>query len=713
MNMQTTFSTPAIRLKTKFLTCVAFVPLLLTLNNHVYSQKHYPEDYPYIDITEPPYNADNTGNTDATQAINDALAKNGSSLHCDQDHPQGCYGHRGPVIYFPEGTYLISDRIMPTYEQDRSISAAHIWIQGSGVDKTIIKLQDSARLYQDKNNPRSILRTGCDHRLKAHLANAAFNNHVVDLTIENGKDNPGAIGLWFDVANNGCVDNVKIVSKGEGFAGLSCDRVAGTGLVKNTEVIGFDYGVNYFLQDDANNIVFEHITLREQQIAGFKSECKMTVIRNLKSFQTRDIPAISLGTIHAMMILVGAELEGSENSTSAIEILEGVPVYFNDLNIKNYHTAIKQNNVFHPDITNSGYIAEYMATKDTFILNKEIKSSLQLPVRETPYYHANDTGLWVKATDFGAIPDDGKDDSDAIEEAINNVPEDGILYFDYGTYDISRSLAINTRARKIDFCGARLLANSQSNQFVIEEINNDKNEIIFNNVQTIMGYQQHSSATLVVKNDSKPTHISSSRESKGDIIVENLGARFSMDIREGNKIWAHSVNPEVTKTSCNNCQAWLFGVNYEMKNNYSESMEDYHLRKPQIKAGNNAKVEAYVIQDNVNHDLSWEKQIPMWKDHPVYHIENSEFSVIAGGAHRYYEGQNKDTFREVENGETIYRKGYCYIGKVLKYVKNGEVVDEMYHDDSESSIYSEKSDKFSTIRSVLMYNNTNGFDINK
>ena len=670
--------------------------------------KKFPDDYPYIDITEPPYNADNTGKTDATQAINDALAKNGSSLHCDQDHPQGCYGNRGPVIYFPEGTYLISDRIMPTYEQDRSISAAHIWIQGSGVDKTIIKLQDSATLYQDRNNPRSILRTGNDHR-KAHLANAAFNNHVVDLTIMNGKNNPGAIGLWFDVANNGSMNNVKIVSEGDGFAGLTCDQVAGTGLVKYLEVIGFDYGVNYFIEDNVNNMVFEHLKVREQRMAGFHSLTKMTVVRNFESYQTRDIPAISLGKHHAMMILLGAEIDGSENFSSAIEISDGTPVYFRNLNINNYSTAIKQNNLFHPDISDIGYIAEYQATKDTFILNGEIKNTLQLPVRETPYYHANDTGLWVKATDFGAIPDDGKDDSDAIEEAINNVPEDGILYFDYGTYDISRSLAINTRARKIDFCGARLLANSQSNQFVIEEINNDKNEIIFNNVQTIMGYQQNSSATLVVKNDSKPTDITSNNESKGNIIVENLGSLFSMNINGGNKVWAHSVNPEVTPSTFNNCQAWLFGVNYEMKNNYVENRNDYLLRKGQIKAINNAEVEAFVIQDNVNHDLSWKKQVPLKRDDPVYYIENSDFSVIAGGAHRYFEGQNKETFRVEEDGNTIYRKNHSYLGKVLKYVNNGKVVDEMYHDSSDHSIYSENSDVHATntdaVRSVVMYNN--------
>lgn len=677
-------------------------------------QKHFPEDYAYVDVTKPPYNADNTGKTDCTDAINKALTNNGSTVFFENDSRKRTYtvggkiypvGHRGPVIYFPAGTYLVSDRIMPSYLHDRDYSACRVWIQGAGIDKTIIKLKDKAAKYQNKEKPRAIVRTGNDGS-GGHLANSAYNNHLADFTIINGKNNPGAIGLWYDVANTGVAENIKIVSEGPGWAGITCDKVAGTGLVKKTEIIGFDYGVNYNYPDDVNNIVFEYLKVSGQKIAGFRSRTKMSIIRKLTSIQNRDIPAILLDSHHAMMILIDSQIIGEKQFSRAIEINGGTPVYLRDIRIKNYKTAVKHNSSINRDIVDTEYITDYYSTSNESELLEDRYSTIKLPVRETPSYHVNDMTLWKNAKEFGAIPNDGKEDSGAIEKAINSMPEGGILYFEYGLYRVSRDLNIDTKARKIDFCGARF--EKSRIFFNINNINNRANEIIFNNLHSRTGFHQNSSGTLVIKNKFPQTKITSSTESKGDIILENLGPFPGISIQGGNKLWAHSINQEIGRASYDNCQAWLFGVNHEMKGRGKKKngWQFIHYLKPRTEALNYSVIESYNIQDGIAFDFpSYNKGA---NDYHVYYAENSIFSVVAGGAHRemdmdYY---NRKYFDKVV--ESI-NPGHTHIGKLYKYVKNGKVIKEFNHIDGEGGIYSaasrEGAVEINSERSFFHYNN--------
>ncbi len=76
-----------------------------------------------VDITKPPYNADNTGKTDVTrilQKVIDDLSSNG-----------------GGVVYLPEGEYTTS--IDEDKEIGLSITSSNIVIRGAGAQKTFIK----------------------------------------------------------------------------------------------------------------------------------------------------------------------------------------------------------------------------------------------------------------------------------------------------------------------------------------------------------------------------------------------------------------------------------------------------------------------------------------------------------------------------------------------------------------------------------------------
>ena len=686
--------------------------------------KHFPDDYVYVDVTKPPYNADNTGQRDATAALNRAFTNTGASVVLEGEPEGRTYtvdghtyrsGHRGPIIYLPPGTYLVSDRIMPSYPHDPSLSAPRAWIQGAGIDKTIIKLKDNAPNYQNTGKLRAILRTGCSAKTGHHQANSAFNNHVADLTIVNGTGNPAAIGLWYDAANSGVAENIKIDGTASGFAGITCGKTAGTGLLKNIEVKGFDYGVHYFTPDEVNNFVYEHITVREQKKAGFYSLKKMTVVRDFQSYQSKDIPAIVLGSHHAAMILLGAKIRGTTPTGSfstAIQIHEGAPVYFRDITLSQYKKAIDHRQSSIPDLGKMTSITDYQSTKDHQQLLKDRYSTLRLPVRETPSYHPEAKSLWRNARDYGVIPNDGKDDSDAIEKAIQNAPADSVLYFPYGYYELHRDIEVRTKARKIDFCGSRF--NRKNDLFFnIVSADNKANEIIFNNLDSLTGFRQTCNATLVIKNKWYVTKILSTEESKGDIIIENLGPFPRIELHGGNKLWAHSINGEVARQIIDNSMAWLFGVNNEMKakKRTRKGREFIRVLKPQIKAVNYAVVETYNIQDDVNHDFSWEAQINPKHDYFVYHVEDSIFSVAAAGAHRFFDGRKRqrERFTIEKGGKKIYRANHTYINKLLKVLEDGEVDVELYHRNSPDSIYSKQSrvrrTENSAERSFIVYTN--------
>jgi polygalacturonase len=60
------------------------------------------------------------------------------------------------------------------------------------------------------------------------------------------------------------------------------------------------------------------------------------------------------------------------------------------------------------------------------------------PTSRTP------SGPTISVTDFGAVPDDGRDDQDAIQEAIDSAPEGTTVLFPAGTYHHSHLLQVRT-----------------------------------------------------------------------------------------------------------------------------------------------------------------------------------------------------------------------------------------------------------------------------
>ena len=105
--------------------CVTFAFALATASGA--ENLVFPPDAGVIDVTKPPYGAKGDGQTDDTQAIQQAL----------NDHP-----NQGAIIYLPHGTYRIAATLKWPHGSRGGMEEKNTILQGQSRDGTIIRLKD-------------------------------------------------------------------------------------------------------------------------------------------------------------------------------------------------------------------------------------------------------------------------------------------------------------------------------------------------------------------------------------------------------------------------------------------------------------------------------------------------------------------------------------------------------------------------------------------
>ncbi len=276
----------------------------------------YPASNMVIDVTKPPYNAKGDGVHDDTQAIQDALSDT-MGLH--------------KLLYFPEGTYLISKTLQWSKKNSSGRDAwGKNFLCGQNVGKTTIRLKDGT--FTDSQNPQSMMWCG------GFGSADWFHNYVENLTFDIGSDNAGAIGLQFYSNNSGAVRNCRFIASGDsGVVGLDLGHrdMNGPLLVRNCEVIGFDRGIS--TARAVNGQTFEFITLRNQRRFGFDNEGQSIAIRNLLSVNA--VPAVRS---YGSFCLIEAKLDGIKDAARwpAIINYNGGRVFLRDIETSGYSRSI-------------------------------------------------------------------------------------------------------------------------------------------------------------------------------------------------------------------------------------------------------------------------------------------------------------------------------------------------------------------------------------
>lgn len=501
----------------------------------------YPDHPNVVDVTRPPYGAKGDGTTDDTAALQKAI----------NEHT----GH-GRILYFPPGTYLVSDTLTWPKRFNGHENWGKTTLQGRSAGTSVIRLKDGT--FTDPKRPKAVMWCG------GFGSADWFHNHVQGLTFSVGRGNPGAVGLQFYANNYGAVRHCAIVSEdGQGEVGLDLGHrdMNGPLLVRRVTVTGFRRGIA--TARAVNGQTFEHVTLTGQTQFGFDNQGQAVTMRGLTTDGA--VPAVrSYGTL----CLIEAKLTGRDGAAKVPAVINynGGRAHLRDVKTTGYARAV--GDVATPDFA-AAYrvrgpdkpgsegpdVAEYFSHPPTSPF-PSAPGSLRLAVEETPEFPPDDPKTWAVVDTFGADPDGKRDSTEAIQKALDSGAQ---TVFFPGHYAVSRTLLVRGNVKRVVGCGRWVdYAGKAKPDFrVIDGTAKVVTVEHFSHVNG--GIENASDRTLVLR--SIGTRVAST--GKGALFLEDV-AGDELVVRD-QKVWARQLNIENKGTHllAERCDLWVLGYKTE------------------------------------------------------------------------------------------------------------------------------------------------------
>ena len=484
-------------------------------------KKAFPSNFIVANI-KTKYGAKGDGITDDTAAIQKALD--------DERNENRDYFGKPKAIYFPAGTYLISDTL--------TWKGCCMNLQGQGAGVSIIKLKDKTKIFGDRNTPKAVIHT-ID-------GNMSFRQNITDLTVDTGKNNPGAIGIDYISNNFGSLWNVSIRSgDGQGKVGLDMSRQwAGPCLIKNVQIDGFDYGI--LTKNLEYSPTFEHITLQQQKVAGILNDGNTLAIRKLQS--KNSVPAIQNQARVGMIIVVDGNFQGGAANVSAIE--NNGYLYARNIKTSGYQSAIRHKETTVPGTSVSEYVSDKI-----YNLFDSPKRSLNLPIEETPIFEDKNLANWAGFTPkwYG--------DTGSLQEALNSGK--ATIYFPFSTYFSHDQKVVKVPASVRRIVGFSSVVNGGGIVFRIEQ-NSDK-PLIIEQFGYGVAVEHASPRTVVIQHGG---YEYKDFPKSGKLFLEDVG--ISLRINYPHQVWARQLNVESldaarTKIENKGGTLWILGLKTEGK----------------------------------------------------------------------------------------------------------------------------------------------------
>ncbi len=381
----------------------------------------FPTDAGVVDVTQAPYFAKGDGVTDDTQAIQRAL----------DDYPS-----KHAIIYLPNGTYRVSDTLRWAKNEKNTV----LW--GQSREGAVIQLRDNCPGYENPRRPKAVIWTG-----KAPAQR--FSNEMHSLTVDTGTGNPGACGVQFIANNQGGMWEVTIVSgDGQGVSGLDLGYTDEQGpcLIKNVRVRGFDYGVKTATSVASETL--EHVTVEHQNKAGFRNDGQPLTARGLRSLNA--VPALL--AMGGLTVLVDCEFQGTGDAQRQPAVIVEGALLARDIRTQGYARAIENRSGHKTGV--DGPNVDLFLTKPAASLFGEAGTSLRLPIKEMPQIPWDELTRWKAPQAFGGVADDRRDDSRAIQQAIDSGAS--TVYLPRGSYSIGETIVIRGQVHRLIGCRAHL-----------------------------------------------------------------------------------------------------------------------------------------------------------------------------------------------------------------------------------------------------------------
>lgn len=275
----------------------------------------------------------------------------------------------------------------------------NIHILGEDKENTIIRLANNSKGF-DSLKPVISFNTASKPYCDNETTNCAMQNTVKDITIDCGRGNDNAIGIYYVSSNLGRIENVDVISSG-GHCGMYFD-VGTEGIFRDIKISGFDYG---FSSGYTSPVIFENVDVSGNKIAGVRAKDSAMIAKNFNH-----------GNIN------GFELAPSD-----------VGRYYL------YDSSITYTGEGHGN-------AVFCASKDSLLKHKFI------PQKNIDNYDSD----YVIVDDFGAVGDGETDSTHAIQNAMNSGKS--VILFSSGPYLITNTIKIPKSVKIIDFMYGNLAA---------------------------------------------------------------------------------------------------------------------------------------------------------------------------------------------------------------------------------------------------------------
>ncbi|MCY7285725.1 MAG: endopolygalacturonase [Cyanobacteria bacterium CAN_BIN43] len=499
----------------------------------------FPDDAGVVNV-KTQFGAKGDGVTDDTMALQAAL---------------NAYPNGKRIIYLPNGTYLVSNTLTwPAGTPGTGNDYKNTTLQGQSEHGVTIKLKDRTPNFTNANAPKAVIFTGPAPAQR-------FGNSIRNLTVDTGVGNSGAIGIQFNASNQGSLRQVTIQSgDGQGVNGLDMNFADEIGplLVKGVTVKGFQYGI--VTGYTVNSQTFEDIHLQNQSVHGFWNYSQVVNIRNLTS--NNAVTAIYNGVGAAgYMTLINASFNGTGAASSSPAIRNDSTLVARDIKTSGYQSAIQSgsNTLVGPAVSefvSGAVLSQFPSPTQT----------LKLPIRETPDVPWDDpnTTPWANVVAYGAIPDDGQDDTAAIQAAIDSGRT--TVYLPVGNYNLQNTVLIRNNVRRLIGTEAYVeVPDTVNTGFKVVDGANPI--VVFERIQS--GYtatptiENASSRALVIRDG---INVSGNMTGSGDVFIENVVSNpVSSWTFNGQNVWARQFNVENqgTHITNNGSKLWILGLKTE------------------------------------------------------------------------------------------------------------------------------------------------------